>query len=95
MYVSLDFSDFPLQVRTTDLAALSKQFLRDLPQPLLTNEWVEAFASVERVPERKQQLQALNLLIILLPNVHRDSLKRLLMFLNKVMNGIWQLIQLS
>ena len=66
------------------MAALSKQFLRELPQPLLTNEWVEAFASVERVPERKQQLQALNLLIILLPNVHRDSLKRLLMFLNKV-----------
>lgn len=36
------------------------------------------------IPDRKQQLQALNLLIILLNDVHRDSLKLLLKFLGRV-----------
>jgi hypothetical protein len=30
-----------------DVAALLKQFLRDLPVPLLTDEYIEAFAQVE------------------------------------------------
>ena len=29
------------------MAALLKQFLRDLPVPLLTDEYIEAFAQVE------------------------------------------------
>jgi hypothetical protein len=35
-------------VHSNDVAALLKQFLRDLPNPLLTHEYVEAFAGVER-----------------------------------------------
>lgn len=30
-----------------DAAALLKQFLRELPHPLLTHEYIEAFAQVE------------------------------------------------
>ena len=30
-----------------DVAALMKQFLRELPSPLLTDEYIEAFAQVE------------------------------------------------
>ena len=34
-------------VTPNDVAALMKQFLRDLPVPLLTDEHIEAFAQVE------------------------------------------------
>ncbi|CAH1247520.1 ARHGAP18 [Branchiostoma lanceolatum] len=74
------------RVRPNDVAALLKQFLRELPTPLLTYEYLSAFVSVEHIPDRRQQLQALNLLILLLPTVHRDSLKLLLKFLSKVVS---------
>lgn len=67
-----------------DVAALLKQFLRELPSPLLTDEYIEAFAQVENLPDRKLQLHALNLLILLLPNVHRNTLGLLLEFLEQV-----------
>ncbi|XP_053382100.1 rho GTPase-activating protein 18-like isoform X1 [Mercenaria mercenaria] len=67
-----------------DVAALLKQFLRDLPVPLLTDDYIEAFAQVENLPDKKQQLHALNLLILLLPTVHRDTLSVLLELLEKV-----------
>ena len=35
-------------VRPHDAAGLLKQFLRDLPAPLLTYEYLDAFAQVER-----------------------------------------------
>lgn len=70
--------------RPHDCAALLKQFLRELPFPLLTQEYQPTFASVESIPDRKQQLQALNLLIMLLPAVHQDCLKILVHFLNRV-----------
>ena len=64
-----------------DVAALLKQFLRELPFPLLTYEYQPTFASVEEIPDRVQQLQALNLLVLLLPVAHRDTLRLLLLFL--------------
>nr|XP_022289472.1 rho GTPase-activating protein 18-like [Crassostrea virginica]XP_022289477.1 rho GTPase-activating protein 18-like [Crassostrea virginica]XP_022289485.1 rho GTPase-activating protein 18-like [Crassostrea virginica]XP_022289494.1 rho GTPase-activating protein 18-like [Crassostrea virginica] len=67
-----------------DAAALMKQFLRELPNPLLTHEYLEAFAQVENIKERKQQLLALNLLVLLLPPVNRDTLKVLLQLLLKI-----------
>uniref|UniRef100_H2Z4G0 Rho-GAP domain-containing protein n=1 Tax=Ciona savignyi TaxID=51511 RepID=H2Z4G0_CIOSA len=67
-----------------DVAALLKLFLRELPDPLLTSEYIDAFNSCEMISERKEQLQAINLLIILLHEVHRDSLKFLLEFLGHV-----------
>lgn len=70
--------------RPHDCATLLKQFLRELPFPLLTQEYQPTFASVESIPDRKQQLQALNLLILLLPAVHRDCLKILVQFLSQV-----------
>nr|XP_018673262.1 rho GTPase-activating protein 12 isoform X1 [Ciona intestinalis] len=67
-----------------DVAALLKLFLRELPDPLLTTEYIDAFHSCEMISERKEQLQALNLLIILLHEMHRDSLQFLLSFLGLV-----------
>ena len=76
---SYDWGEF----RVNDLAALMKQFLRELPQPLLTNEWVEAFVVVGKVADEETKLQLLNHLILALSDVHRDCLKRLLLFLDR------------
>lgn len=71
-------------VRVNDLAALMKQFLRELPQPLLTNEWVEAFVVVGKIDDDAKKRQLLNYLVLALSDVHRDCLKRLLLFLDRV-----------
>ncbi|XP_052249565.1 uncharacterized protein LOC127857188 [Dreissena polymorpha] len=69
-----------------DVATLMKQFLRDLPVPLLTDEYIDAFAQVEELPDKKQQLHALNLLVLLLPSVHRDTLGALLDLLLEIIS---------
>ncbi|CAH1797242.1 unnamed protein product [Owenia fusiformis] len=71
-------------IRPNDIAALLKQFLRELPVPLLTFDLLDAFAQIERIPELKQQLQAMNLLILMLPQTHRDTLELLVKFLKKI-----------
>lgn len=71
-------------MRPHDCAGLLKQFLRDLPVPLLTFQYIEAFAAVQKIPDSRQQLQALNLLVLLLPDVHRNTLQLLLRFLKRV-----------
>lgn len=67
-----------------DAAALLKQFLRELPHPLLTHEYIEAFAQVENIQDKRQQLLVLNLLILLLPPANRNTLKVLLKLLLKI-----------
>lgn len=67
-----------------DGSALMKQFLRDLPNPLLTHEYRESFAQVQFISNLRDQMKALNLLIMALPDAHRNSLELLLRFLQKV-----------
>uniref|UniRef100_S4RIT4 Rho GTPase activating protein 18 n=1 Tax=Petromyzon marinus TaxID=7757 RepID=S4RIT4_PETMA len=71
-------------VRPHDAASLLKLFIRELPAPLLTAEYLTAFTSVEKIEIRKQRIRALNLLIILLPAANRDVLKAILELLLKV-----------
>lgn len=71
-------------VLPNDCAALLKQFLRELPVPLLTYEYLDAFPQVERIPQKLEQLKALNLLILLLPTEHREVLKLLLQLLRDI-----------
>ncbi|XP_044280660.1 rho GTPase-activating protein 18 isoform X1 [Varanus komodoensis] len=73
-------------VKQHDAASLLKLFIRELPQPLLTVEYLKAFQDVQKLPKKKQQLQALNLLVLLLPEVNRDTLKALLEFLQRVID---------
>ncbi|NXK54269.1 RHG18 protein, partial [Chauna torquata] len=73
-------------VKQHDAASLLKLFIRELPQPLLTVEYLKAFQDVQNLPTKKQQLQALNLLVILLPEANRDTLKVLLEFLQRVID---------
>ncbi|XP_014851604.1 PREDICTED: rho GTPase-activating protein 18 isoform X1 [Poecilia mexicana] len=74
------------QVKQHDAASLLKLFIRELPHPLLTVEYLNAFIAVNKLPTKKQQLQALNLLVLLLPEANRDTLKALVEFFQRVIN---------
>ncbi|XP_043961781.1 rho GTPase-activating protein 18 isoform X4 [Gambusia affinis] len=73
-------------VKQHDAASLLKLFIRELPHPLLTVEYLNAFIAVNKLPTKKQQLQALNLLVLLLPEANRDTLKALVEFFQRVIN---------
>ncbi|XP_071335015.1 rho GTPase-activating protein 18 isoform X2 [Trachinotus anak] len=74
------------QLKQHDAASLLKLFIRELPHPLLTVEYLSTFIAVNRLPTKKQQLQALNLLVLLLPEPNRDTLKALVEFLKRVID---------
>ncbi|XP_031423394.1 rho GTPase-activating protein 40 isoform X2 [Clupea harengus] len=74
------------EVSPNDVAALLKKFIRDLPSPLLTSEHLNTFNAVRDIPDLKQRLHVLNLLILLLPEPNRNTLKALLEFLSKVVS---------
>uniref|UniRef100_A0A8B9GCN9 Rho-GAP domain-containing protein n=1 Tax=Amazona collaria TaxID=241587 RepID=A0A8B9GCN9_9PSIT len=63
-----------------DVAALLKEFLRDMPDPLIPRELYSAFLTMAG----PAQLGALQLLLFLLPPAHSDTLLRLLRFLAEV-----------
>ncbi|XP_059150010.1 rho GTPase-activating protein 18-like [Physella acuta] len=69
-----------------DVAVVFKQFLRELPIPLLSSEYLDAFPHISSIPHVLEQLKALNLLIILLTDEHRDTLKVLLRFLRNIIS---------
>uniref|UniRef100_UPI0037E8C93D rho GTPase-activating protein 18 n=1 Tax=Semicossyphus pulcher TaxID=241346 RepID=UPI0037E8C93D len=72
------------QLKQHDAASLLKLFIRELPHPLLTVEYLNSFIAVNNLPTKKQQLQALNLLVLLLPEANRDTLKALVEFFQRV-----------
>ncbi|XP_026553386.1 rho GTPase-activating protein 40 isoform X1 [Pseudonaja textilis] len=72
------------EVHQNDVSGLLKRFIRELPTPLLTAEYLPAFAAVQNIPDLKHRLQALNLLILILPEPNRNTLKALLEFLRLV-----------
>ncbi|CAN9507740.1 unnamed protein product [Ophioblennius macclurei] len=74
------------QLKQHDAASLLKLFIRELPHPLLTVEYLNAFIAVNKLPTKKQQLQALNLLVLLLPEASRDTLKVLVEFFQRVID---------
>ncbi|KAM9758360.1 rho GTPase-activating protein 40 isoform 1-T1 [Menidia menidia] len=73
-------------VSPNDAAALLKKFIRELPSPLLTAEYLNTFSAVRDITDLKQKLHMLNLLILLLPEPNRNTLKALLEFLSKVVS---------
>ncbi|NWV65113.1 RHG06 protein, partial [Malurus elegans] len=66
-----------------DVAALLKEFLRDMPDSLIPRELYGAFLSTATM-EGQAQLDTLQLLLFLLPPCHSDTLLRLLRFLGRV-----------
>ncbi|XP_017768405.1 PREDICTED: uncharacterized protein LOC108556706 [Nicrophorus vespilloides] len=67
-----------------DVATLLKEYLRDLPDPLLCRDLYSAFVQTQRIRNRRLQLEALQHLVQLLPSVNRDTLLALLNFLANV-----------
>uniref|UniRef100_A0A8C7Z952 Rho GTPase activating protein 18 n=1 Tax=Oryzias sinensis TaxID=183150 RepID=A0A8C7Z952_9TELE len=74
------------QVKQHDAASILKLFIRELPHPLLTVEYLNAFIAVNKLPTKKQQLQALNLLVLLLPEANHNALKALVEFFQQVID---------
>lgn len=70
-----------------DLSAVLKKLVRDLPQPLLTVELIDAFYQSHGVKEHADQSYSQNLLVLLLPIEHRCTLKALLSFLKLVIEN--------
>ncbi|XP_059833099.1 rho GTPase-activating protein 6-like isoform X2 [Hypanus sabinus] len=66
-----------------DIAALLKEFLRDMPDPLLPRELYTAFIKTMSM-NHMNQLSILQLLIYLLPPCNCDTLLRLLELLSRV-----------
>ncbi|KAK5891242.1 hypothetical protein CgunFtcFv8_018516 [Champsocephalus gunnari] len=66
-----------------DVAALLKEFLRDMPDPLLTKELYTAFINTTLL-DSDEQHNVTQLLIYLLPACNSDTLHRLLDFLYTV-----------
>ncbi|XP_040005395.1 rho GTPase-activating protein 6-like isoform X2 [Xiphias gladius] len=66
-----------------DVAALLKEFLRDMPDPLLTRELYTAFINTLLLDYSDQE-SAIQLLIFLLPPCNSDTLQRLLCLLSTV-----------
>ncbi|XP_049426588.1 rho GTPase-activating protein 6-like isoform X1 [Epinephelus fuscoguttatus] len=66
-----------------DVAALLKEFLRDMPDPLLTKELYTAFINTTLLDPDEQQTVT-QLMVYLLPACNSDTLHRLLEFLSTV-----------
>ncbi|XP_036934642.1 rho GTPase-activating protein 28 [Acanthopagrus latus] len=73
-------------VRQVDAAGLLKLFIRELPTPLLTHTHLSTYRSVLGISSVLHQVQALQLLSLLLPEAHRETLRALLVFLRKVVS---------
>lgn len=67
-----------------DIATLLKEYLRDLPEPLLSRELYQPFVFTQRIRNRRLQLEAVRHLVQLLPPPNRDTLAALLAFLANV-----------
>ncbi|XP_065058049.1 stAR-related lipid transfer protein 13-like isoform X1 [Rhopilema esculentum] len=66
-----------------DIADMLKQYLRELPEPLLTSKLAETFIAIYKDIPKELQKQAMKLAIILMPDENREALQTILAFLNQ------------
>lgn len=64
------------------VAALFKRFLRDLPEPLLTEKLHKLFITSQKISNEEIRRRVLHLTCCLLPKSHRDCLEIIFSFLN-------------
>ncbi|XP_075265766.1 rho GTPase-activating protein 18-like, partial [Convolutriloba macropyga] len=75
-------------VTNYDAASLLKQYLQELPIPVLTFEYMHLFPLVCKMNCKVgKKLEALNLLILMLPCAHSHTLKLLLIYLSQVVQN--------
>lgn len=63
------------------VAALLKKYLRELPDPLMTNKLYRLWLTAAKMPDEDKRRQCIHLVCCLLPKCHRDCLEILLNFL--------------
>ncbi|KJE90563.1 hypothetical protein CAOG_01863 [Capsaspora owczarzaki ATCC 30864] len=71
-------------VHPNDVAAILKQFLRELPEPLLTEKFSDTFIATQALRDKQLRIESLQLLMLLLPNSHTAVLRLILPFLAHV-----------
>ncbi|CAI8051664.1 Arf-GAP with Rho-GAP domain, ANK repeat and PH domain-containing protein 1 [Geodia barretti] len=69
-----------------DVAGVLKDFFKSLPDPLLTHSLYQDFVLVMKEAEHEQQLVQLKSLVEQLPPVNRETLKRIIGHLNRVID---------
>ncbi|XP_046648264.1 rho GTPase-activating protein conundrum-like isoform X2 [Daphnia pulicaria] len=69
-----------------EIACLLKTYLRQLPESLFTQDCLDLFAQVGDITNFDDQIWALNLLIVQLPDVNCQTLRLLLRFLKDVVD---------
>ncbi|PPJ53539.1 hypothetical protein CBER1_00319 [Cercospora berteroae] len=69
----------PVQV-----AALLKKYLRELPDPLMTNKLHKLWTTSSRIEDNEKRRRLLHLTCCLLPKSHRDTMEVLFTFMNWV-----------
>eukprot|EP00118_Oscarella_pearsei_P017419 m.172494 g.172494 ORF g.172494 m.172494 type:complete len:861 (+) comp39084_c0_seq55:7110-9692(+) len=79
----------PDNVRYTDsspyeVADMLKEYFRDLPERLLTNKLSESLILIVAFVPRELRLQAIQAVMLLLPDENREALQSLLLFLSDV-----------
>ncbi|KAH8982466.1 LIM domain-containing protein [Lactarius hatsudake] len=74
---SVDFS----RERPQEIASLLKQFLCEIPDPLLTLKLQGLFIAAAGLPNDEERKRLLHMLTLILPKCHRDTLEVLLVFL--------------
>ncbi|XP_015585731.1 uncharacterized protein LOC107263255 isoform X2 [Cephus cinctus] len=67
-----------------DVADLVKQYFRELPEALLTNKLSETFIAIFQHVPAELRPDAVQCVLLLLPDEHREALETLLDFLNQV-----------
>lgn len=91
--IEADFYTKPDEIRASlenstchELTSILKRLLRELPQPLLTNELIDLFYMCHQLTG-ESQAKALNLLVLSLPIEHSGTLRILISFLNSVVKN--------
>ncbi|PSN51869.1 hypothetical protein C0J52_04727 [Blattella germanica] len=67
-----------------DVADMVKQYFRELPEALLTNKLSETFIAIFQHVPHNLRPEAVQCVMLLLPDEHREALQTLLEFLNQV-----------
>ncbi|PNF26598.1 Rho GTPase-activating protein conundrum [Cryptotermes secundus] len=75
------------QATCHDVAAVLKRLLRDLPQPLLSVEYIDMFYQTHALSDETTRAHALNLLVLLLPAEYRSTLRAVFRFLARVVQN--------
>ncbi|TRY74110.1 hypothetical protein DNTS_026663, partial [Danionella cerebrum] len=77
---TVSLEDYPIHAVT----GLVKQWLRELPEPLLTFTHYNDFLRAVELPEKQEQLQAIYKVLEQLPTAHFNTLERLVFHLVRV-----------